>query len=224
MIAVLSLEPRLLMSSSASAAVSANGDLQAAFFEQRAHEEADDDLVFDDEHSRLRHVIVLQLGSNHTHSGCTCQVRRVGGTGAAAGAYTGRSYFRGNSMIGLLRTVMVQILAVALLSVGSPIVVQAEVIGTLAGLESAQRDNDLARVDRALATAEARDQLQALGVDQAQVDARLARLTDSELSTLADKLEQAPAGGDVLAVIGVVFVVLLILEAVGVIDIFKKFP
>jgi hypothetical protein len=127
-------------------------------------------------------------------------------------------------MIGLLRTVMVQILAVALLSVGSPIVVQAEVIGTLAGLESAQRDNDLARVDRALATAEARDQLQALGVDQAQVDARLARLTDSELSTLADKLEQAPAGGDVLAVIGVVFVVLLILEAVGVIDIFKKFP
>jgi hypothetical protein len=127
-------------------------------------------------------------------------------------------------MIGLLRTLLVQILAVSLLSVGSPLVVQAEVIGTLAGLESAQRDSDLARVNRVLATAEARDQLQALGVDQGQVDARLARLTDSELSTLADKLEQAPAGGDILAVIGVVFVVLLILEAVGVIDIFKKFP
>ena len=127
-------------------------------------------------------------------------------------------------MIGLLRTVLVQVLAVALLSVGSPIVVQAEVIGTLAGLESAQRDADLARVNRALATEQAREQLQALGVDQAQVEVRLAGLTDSELSTLADKLEQAPAGGDVLAVIGVVFVVLLILEAVGVIDIFKKFP
>ena len=49
-------------------------------------------------------------------------------------------------MIGLLRTLLVQILAVALLSVGSPLVVQAEVIGTLAGLESAQRDADLARV------------------------------------------------------------------------------
>ena len=127
-------------------------------------------------------------------------------------------------MMGLLRTLLVQILAVALLSVGSPIVVQAEVIGTLAGLESAQRDADLARVNRALATEQAREQLQALGVDQAQVEVRLAGLTDSELSTLADKLEQAPAGGDVLAVIGVVFVVLLILEAVGVIDIFKKFP
>ena len=127
-------------------------------------------------------------------------------------------------MTGLLRTILVQILAIALLNVGSPLVVQAEVIGTLAGLESAQRDTDLARVNRLLATAEARDQLQAYGVDQAQVEARLAGLTDSELSTLADKLESAPAGGDVLAVIGVVFVVLLILEAVGVIDIFKKFP
>jgi Family of unknown function (DUF6627) len=127
-------------------------------------------------------------------------------------------------MIGLLRTLLVQILAVALLSVGSPLVVQAEVIGTLAGLESAQRNVDLARVNRVLATADARAQLQELGVDQAQVEARLAGLTDSELGTLADNLEQAPAGGDVLAVIGVVFVVLLILEAVGVIDIFKKFP
>lgn len=127
-------------------------------------------------------------------------------------------------MIALSRTLLVQILALALLNVGSPLVVQAEVIGTLAGLESAQRNTDLARVNRVLATAEARDQLQTLGVDQAQVEARLAGLTDSELSTLADKLESAPAGGDVLAVIGVVFVVLLILEAVGVIDIFKKFP
>ncbi len=128
-------------------------------------------------------------------------------------------------MTGLLKTVLVQILAVALLNVGSPLVVQAEVIGTLAGLESAQRDNDLARVNRALATAEAREQLRALGVDQAQVEARLARLTDSELSTLADRIDQAPAAGaDILAVIGVVFVVLLILEAVGVIDVFKKFP
>jgi hypothetical protein len=128
-------------------------------------------------------------------------------------------------MTGLLKTVLVQILAVSLLSVGSPLVVQAEVIGTLAGLESAQRDNDLARVNRALATDEAREQLRALGVEQAQVEARLARLTDSELSMLADRIDQAPAAGaDILAVIGVVFVVLLILEAVGVIDVFKKFP
>jgi hypothetical protein len=113
---------------------------------------------------------------------------------------------------------------VSLIGLGSPIVVQAEIIGTLAGLESSQRDADLARVSRALATTEAREQLQALGVGQAEVEARLARLTDSELSTLADRIDQAPAGAGVLEVVGIVFVVLLILEAVGVIDVFKKFP
>lgn len=127
-------------------------------------------------------------------------------------------------MTGLFKNILVQVLVVSLLSVGSPIVVQAEIIGTLAGLESSQRDADLARVSRTLATAEAREQLQALGVGQAEVETRLARLTDSELSTLADRIDQAPAGAGILEVVGIVFVVLLILEAVGVIDVFKKFP
>jgi hypothetical protein len=50
----------------------------------------------------------------------------------------------------------------------------------------------------------------------------LAALTDAEIAALADRLEQAPAGGDALAVIGIVFLVLMILEFTGVIDIFKK--
>ena len=62
----------------------------------------------------------------------------------------------------------------------------------------------------------------ALGVDPAAVDARVARLTDAELRSLAERMDAMPAGGDALAVIGVVFLVLLILELVGVIDIFKK--
>lgn len=127
-------------------------------------------------------------------------------------------------MIGLLKNIVVQVLVLSLLSVGSPRVVQAEILGTLAGLESSQREADLVRVSRALATAEARQQLQALGVEQVQVEARLARLTDSELRTLADRMDQAPAGAGILEVVGIVFVVLLILEAVGVIDVFKKFP
>ena len=69
-----------------------------------------------------------------------------------------------------------------------------------------------------------REQFVALGVDPAQVESRVAALTDSELRTLAGQIADMPAGGDALAVIGIVFLVLLILEAVGVIDIFKKFP
>lgn len=127
-------------------------------------------------------------------------------------------------MTDLLKKMLVQVLVLSLLSMGSPALVQAEVIGTLAGLESAQRDADLARVGGVLARTQVRDQMRALGVDQAQVEARLARLTDAELSRLADRLDTMPAGAGVLEVVGIVFVVLLILEAVGVIDVFKKFP
>ena len=61
----------------------------------------------------------------------------------------------------------------------------------------------------------------ALGVDPLDAQARVAALTDSELQTLDRQIGELPAGGDVLAVIGVVFIVLLILELVGVINIFK---
>ena len=64
----------------------------------------------------------------------------------------------------------------------------------------------------------------AMGVAPDDIDARVARLTDPELRALADRMQEMPAGGDALAIIGIVFLVLLILEAVGVIDVFKKFP
>ena len=73
-----------------------------------------------------------------------------------------------------------------------------------------------------MARDDVRAKLAELGVNAADLDGRLAALSPAELSMLADKLDEAPAGGDALAVIGIVFVVLLILELTGVIDIFKK--
>ena len=79
-------------------------------------------------------------------------------------------------------------------------------------------------VNAALARDQVRSQFQSLGVDPTQVEARVAALTDAELRTLAGQMQDMPAGAGALAIIGIVFLVLLILEAVGVIDIFKKFP
>lgn len=122
----------------------------------------------------------------------------------------------------LQKSVVYTVIA-AFLSLSSPAIVQAEIIGTLSGIEAAQRDANLAKVNEVLAREQVREQMRSLGVDETHVEARLAALTDAELSQLATELETMPAGG-VLEVIGVVFIVLLILEAVGVIDIFKKFP
>ena len=122
----------------------------------------------------------------------------------------------------MFRKAVVYALCLAVFNLGSPLVARAELVGTLQAVESSTRSQDLAAVSAALARQEVRDQMAALGVDAADIEARVARLTDSELRTLADRMGEMPAGGDALAVIGIVFVVLLILELVGVIDIFKK--
>ena len=124
----------------------------------------------------------------------------------------------------LLKTSLVQLLVLALISLGSPAMAQAGIITTLDAIESQPRSESLAAINAALARDEVRSELTTLGVDAAQIDARLAALTDSELRSMAERISTLPAGGDALAVIGVVFIVLLILEAVGVLDIFKKFP
>ena len=119
---------------------------------------------------------------------------------------------------------VIYVVCLAMLNLGSPLVAQAELIGTLQAVEASTRAQDLATVSSALARDQVRAQFVAFGVDPAQVETRVAALTDSELRTLAGKISEAPAGADALAIIGIVFLVLLILEAVGVIDVFKKFP
>ena len=61
-----------------------------------------------------------------------------------------------------------------------------------------------------------------MGVDPAEAQLRVASLSDQELLTLEQELETLPAGGSFFAVVGIVFVVLLILELVGVTNIFTS--
>lgn len=124
----------------------------------------------------------------------------------------------------ILKKSVVHLVIISMLGFSSPMVAEAGVIGTLAGIEAAQRGRDLASVNAALAREEVRRQLAAMGVASADVEARLASLTDAELRTLAERIDSLPAGAGALEVLGIVFLVLLVLEAVGVIDIFSKFP
>lgn len=114
--------------------------------------------------------------------------------------------------------------ALPMLALASVNPANAEIIGTLHALEATQRDRDLDIVSAAFARDEVRSSLTRWGVEPSQVDARLAALTDEELRTLAKRVDSMPAGAGVVEVIGIVFIVLLILELVGVIDIFKRFP
>jgi uncharacterized membrane protein (Fun14 family) len=120
------------------------------------------------------------------------------------------------------RQSLIAVLAASLFVSSVQSAAYAGVISTQEYLTAVDREATRARIDAVLAREEVRSKLEQYGVDPAETDARLAALTDPELEQLATDLENMPAGGSVLAVVGVVFIVLLILELTGVIDIFNK--
>jgi hypothetical protein len=116
----------------------------------------------------------------------------------------------------------VALISLSLVSLGLQAPAAAGIVGTADAVAAVQQQDHRGAVQDVLARADVREQMVGLGVDPAEVEARIAALTDAEVATLATRIEGAPAGGDALVIIGIVFVVLMILEFTGVIDIFKK--
>jgi hypothetical protein len=109
------------------------------------------------------------------------------------------------------------LLIVSLTGLGLPLPAQAGMVSTEAALAGADRSKVASFLERN----EVRAQLQARGVDEADVKARVAALTDQEAAQLAAQIDSLPAGGaDVLGVILVVFLVLLLTDILGFTKIF----
>lgn len=123
-----------------------------------------------------------------------------------------------------LRRVSALVLSLSLVATSIPPAAAAPMIGTADAVAMEQQADALASARAALARDDVRVRLVGLGVDPAEVEARLAALTPQELAELSGRLEELPAGAGVLAVLGIVLIVLLVLEYTGAIDIFKKVP
>lgn len=120
------------------------------------------------------------------------------------------------------RSTLAALLSLALLNAGFISSAHADVIDTASMVQTA-RAADLSSIQAQLAREDVRAQLGKLGVEAGDIESRLAVMSDSELSAMAKRMQEGPAGGDgLLAVIGLTFVVLLILELVGVINIFNR--
>jgi len=98
----------------------------------------------------------------------------------------------------------------------------AGMVGTQSILAPVTRSQQLTEIQQVLARDDVRAQLLELGVNPADVDKRINGLTDTELARLSAGMQDLPAGGSVIWVIGVVFIVLLILDLVGVTNVFTK--
>jgi hypothetical protein len=104
-----------------------------------------------------------------------------------------------------------RLLIVSLAGLGLPLPTQAGMVPTESAVTGAER----ARVAEFLDRQDVQAQLQAHGVSAHEVKARVAALTDEEVSQMASRIDSLPAGGDVLGILLTVFIVLLITDILG---------
>jgi hypothetical protein len=122
-----------------------------------------------------------------------------------------------------LRQSILHVVTLAIVCAGFAQVSHAGVIETGYLVETDDRAASIARVEVLLAADEVARQFEKLGVDKVLVAQRIQALSNAELLLLEEQMEQQIAAGDALALIGAVFLVLLILELVGVTDVFNSF-
>lgn len=118
----------------------------------------------------------------------------------------------------LPNSLVVTILCVSL--IGIPVPARSAVIGTGEYLSLQDREVRVERVREALMQDRVRVQLIALGVDPDQARERVILFSDAELATLDGHLRDLPAGAGALELVLAVFLVFLILDLMGVTDLF----
>jgi hypothetical protein len=99
---------------------------------------------------------------------------------------------------------------------------QAAVIGNAQHFAEQHRSERLTHIDAVLASEVVAQQLLAMGVSHADAMERIGALSDAELQQLAQHLDSLPAGSGALSVLGGLFLVLLVLEILGVTNVFNK--
>ena len=97
---------------------------------------------------------------------------------------------------------------------------QAAMIGNGQIIGEVQAELNRSDVLQILERAEAQQQLMALGVSPEVVKERVSHMTDQEVAQLNQSLADLPAGGDVLGVILILFIVFIITDMLGATNIF----
>ena len=116
-------------------------------------------------------------------------------------------------------------LAILMITVFTPYqTVMAKMISTETVIEAGRAHEARMYVNSVLAREDVMASLMSQGIDMTEAKARVDNLTDSEIVSLADQIETAPAGGGAIGIIVgaavVVFIVLVITDVLGYTDIF----
>lgn len=98
--------------------------------------------------------------------------------------------------------------------------VQAAMMSTEQMVQIQQGQMDREQVAEILDRAEVQEQLVALGVSPDDVKERVAVMTDAEVAELNQHLADLPAGGSVVGLIVLIFIVFVVTDVLGATDIF----
>jgi len=96
----------------------------------------------------------------------------------------------------------------------------AGMLDTGALIQAATAGAERAELVQRLGSPNVRDALTRMGVDPADAETRVARLTDAEIADLNARLDELPAGAGALEVALVVFLILVVTDLIGITNIF----
>ena len=103
---------------------------------------------------------------------------------------------------------------------GLPMQAQASIVATDTALQSADSTAQRERVTEFLLRGDVQKELQSQGLAADQALERVAAMSDTEVAQLAGRIDQAPAGGDILGIIFTIFIVLLVTDILGLTKVF----
>ncbi|WP_044412549.1 DUF6627 family protein [Thiomicrospira microaerophila] len=98
--------------------------------------------------------------------------------------------------------------------------VQAAMVSTGQVVELQQSALDREQLSMMLERADVQAQLVAMGVSAEDVQLRVAAMTDLEVAQLNERMADLPAGGGVIGLLTLIFVVFVITDVIGATDIF----
>ncbi len=119
-------------------------------------------------------------------------------------------------------SLLASVLVVSTTLMGLPLTAHASLVSTeditaaVPGSAISNRD----KVNHFLSREDVRASLQGKGVSSTDAIERVQAMTDAEVAQLASRVDQAPAGGEVLGLIFTVFIVLLVTDIMGLTKVF----
>ena len=103
---------------------------------------------------------------------------------------------------------------------GLPMTAQAAIVSTDEAMSTPVAAANRDRVNTFLTRADVRKALQEQGVNGDAAVERVKAMSDTEVAQLAGRIDQAPAGGDILGILFTIFIVLLVTDIMGLTKVF----